>query len=67
MRHGGGGSVSPVTAWASILAATSSASSSSGAVIDATRLVEMPLRPIPVAERVRRLTSPLTKLLAKVW
>ncbi len=38
-----------------------------GAVIEATRLVETPWRPMPVGERALRCTPRLMKLAAKVW
>ncbi len=44
-----------------------SASSSTGAVIEATRLVETPWRPMPLADRAARWTPRLMKLAAKVW
>ncbi len=62
-----GRSTRSVTASRSTRPATRSASWSMGAVMEATRLVETPCRPIPVGDREPRATPRLMKLAAKVW
>lgn len=62
-----GRSTRSVTASRSSRPATRSASWSIGAVMEATRLVETPCRPMPVGDMALRCTPRLMKLAANVW